>query len=79
MEIPGKSEGEKDQLGSNTISDRHHHIRPQMWDMKTERTGGGWDIRTEEKGVKSRSLPVVERGRSMFWLVSTLGMRYRTE
>ena len=79
MEILGKSEGvEKDQLASNTISDRDH-IRPQMWDMKTERTGGGWDIRTEEKGVKSRSLPVVEGGRGMFWLISTLGMRYRTE
>lgn len=78
MEILGKSEGEKDQLGSNTISDRDH-IRLQMCDMKTERTGGGWDIRTEEKGVKSGSLPVVQGGRSMFWLVSTLGMRYRTE
>lgn len=60
MEILGKREGdEKDQLGSDTVSDRDH-IRPQMWDMKTERTGGGWDIRTKEKGVKSRSLAVVE-------------------
>lgn len=60
MEILGKSEGDKkDQLGSDTISDRDH-VRPQMSGMKTERTGEGWDIRTEEKGMKSRSLGVVE-------------------
>lgn len=36
MDILGKSEGdEKDQLGSNTLSDRDH-IRPHMWDMKTK-------------------------------------------